>query len=358
MTCSCYHPSGEPNPQTSGGKSSYELGEKYFSPEYDFNQLFLIFEQSICDLEKGVVIKSTGSWYLVKPDEGEPVQCKLRGRLRLDESKSTNPVAVGDHVHFSYEKDTGTAVIEEISERRNYIIRRASNLSKQTQVLAANLDQAVLVATINYPVTTPVFIDRFLATAEAYSIPATLIFNKTDRYDVFHRQELAYLVSVYKDIGFDVLTLSAREDKEFSAVKELLRAKVTLLAGHSGVGKSTLINRLEPSLNLKTATISQAHGTGKHTTTFAEMHPLSFGGYIIDTPGIRGFGLFNIGKEELFHYFREIFRYSKDCQFHNCTHIHEPGCAVKKAVDDNLIAASRYNSYLSIYLNRDEKYRQ
>jgi ribosome biogenesis GTPase len=275
----------------------------------------------------------------------------------MDELKSTSPVAVGDHVCFKREEDPTTGTIEEIKERRNYIIRRASNLSKQTQILAANIDQAVLVATINYPVTTAVFIDRFLATAEAYRIPVTLVFNKTDRYDLAHQQQLADMVAVYTAIGYDVLTISAKKEENLELVKALLQDKVTLLAGHSGVGKSTLVNRLEPSLNLKTAAISEAHRTGRHTTTFAEMHSISFGGYIIDTPGIRGFGLFNIEKEELFHYFREIFKSSNDCQFHNCTHLHEPGCAVKQAVEDGKIALSRYNSYLSIFLNRDEKYR-
>ncbi len=308
-------------------------------------------------LEEGVVIKSTGSWYIVKPTNGEAVSCKVRGRLRLDELRSTSPVAVGDRVCFVREENPSTGTIEEIKQRRNYIIRRASNLSKQTQILAANIDQALLVVTINYPVTTSVFIDRFLATAEAYRIPVTLVFNKTDRYDLDHQKQLVEITDVYRNIGYEVLSISARKDESLDAIKTLLQDKVTLLAGHSGVGKSTLVNRLEPSLNLKTAAISEAHRTGRHTTTFAEMYPLSFGGYIIDTPGIRGFGLFDIQKEELFHYFREIFKYSKGCQYHNCTHLHEPGCSVKQAVEDEKIAFSRYNSYLSIFLNRDEKYR-
>lgn len=271
--------------------------------------------------------------------------------------KTTNPVAVGDRVGISVDAQTGTGLIEEIKERKNFIVRRASNLSRQTQILAANIDQAILVATINYPVTTPVFIDRFLATTEAYDIPTTIIFNKTDRYDHLHLEHLEETVAIYQNIGYNVLTTSAKSDEDLPQVKELLKDRVSLLAGHSGVGKSTLVNRVEPTLHLKTAQISDQHRTGRHTTTFAEMHPLSFGGYIIDTPGIRGFGLHNIEKEELFHFFREIFKFSKDCRYHNCTHLHEPGCAVKEAVDRGDIANSRYNSYVSIFLNRDEKYR-
>ncbi len=308
-------------------------------------------------MREGVVIKSTGSWYNVKSGDETPVSCKIKGKFRLDELKSTNPVAVGDRVVYSLDQTTGTGVIEEIKERQNYIVRRASNLSRQTQILAANIDQAIIVATINYPVTTPVFIDRFLATTEAYGIPATIIFNKTDRYDHYHRDQLDEIIGIYKGIGYDVLTTSAKHDEDLSNIKELLRDKVSLLAGHSGVGKSTLINRVEPSLNLKTGRISDRHHTGRHTTTFAEMHPLSFGGYIIDTPGIRGFGLFNIEKEELAHYFREIFKEAKECRYYNCTHLHEPGCGVKEAVERGDIASSRYNSYVSILLNRDEKYR-
>ncbi|HKK68699.1 MAG TPA: ribosome small subunit-dependent GTPase A, partial [Bacteroidales bacterium] len=250
-------------------------------------------------MKEGVVIKSTGSWYNVKPYDGDAVSCKIKGRFRLDELKSTNPVAVGDRVSFSMDTQTNTGVIEEIHPRQNCIVRKASNLSKQNQILAANIDQAVLVATINYPVTTPVFIDRFLASTESYDIPATIIFNKTDRYDHFHQEQMEETISIYENIGYNVMTTSAKNDENLDEVKALLKDKVSLLAGHSGVGKSTLVNRIEPSLNLKTGKISDRHHTGRHTTTFAEMHPLSFGGYIIDTPGIRGFGLFNIEKEEL-----------------------------------------------------------
>ena len=259
-------------------------------------------------MKEGLVIKSTGSWYLVKSDDERPVSCKIKGRFRLNDIKSTNPVAVGDRVIFSVDEKNGIGIIEEILERKNYIVRRASNLSRQTQILAANIDQAILVATINYPVTTPVFIDRFLATTEAYDIPTTIIFNKIDRYDHYHKDQLKETIQIYNNIGYNVWVTSAKHDQNIDLVRELLKNKVSLLAGHSGVGKSTLINRVEPTLNLKTAKISDAHNTGRHTTTFTEMHPLGIGGYIIDTPGIRGFGLFNIKKEELAHFFREIFK--------------------------------------------------
>ncbi|SFE87600.1 ribosome small subunit-dependent GTPase A [Thermophagus xiamenensis] len=308
-------------------------------------------------MKEGLVIKSTGSWYLVKSDDERPVSCKIKGRFRLNDIKSTNPVAVGDRVIFSVDEKNGIGIIEEILERKNYIVRRASNLSRQTQILAANIDQAILVATINYPVTTPVFIDRFLATTEAYDIPTTIIFNKIDRYDHYHKDQLKETIQIYNNIGYNVLVTSAKHDQNIDLVRELLKNKVSLLAGHSGVGKSTLINRVEPTLNLKTAKISDAHNTGRHTTTFTEMHPLGIGGYIIDTPGIRGFGLFNIKKEELAHFFREIFKFSSQCRYHNCTHLHEPGCAVKDAVEKGNIALSRYNSYVRIFLNRDEKFR-
>jgi ribosome biogenesis GTPase / thiamine phosphate phosphatase len=318
--------------------------------------LFLDSSKSV-SLKEGVVIKSTGSWYNVKTDDESPVSCKIKGKFRLDGLKSTNPVAVGDRVKYSIDPATGTGIIEEIRERQNYIVRRSSNLSRQTQILAANIDQAIIVATINYPVTTPVFIDRFLASTEAYDIPTTIIFNKIDRYDHFHKDQLTESVEMYQNIGYNVLTTSARYDKDLGRIKDLLIDKVSLLAGHSGVGKSTLINRIEPSLNLKTGRISDRYHTGRHITTFSEMHPLRFGGFIIDTPGIRGFGLFNIEKEELAHFFREIFKVAPNCRYYNCTHMHEPGCAVKEAVENGEIASSRYKSYVSIFLNRDEKYR-
>ncbi|HLW06530.1 MAG TPA: ribosome small subunit-dependent GTPase A, partial [Marinilabiliaceae bacterium] len=242
-------------------------------------------------------------------------------------------------------------------ERKNYIIRRATNLSRQTQILAANIDQAVLMVTINFPVTTHIFVDRFLATCEAYNIPVTLLFNKIDRYNHKQQEQLAQFRKIYEQIGYATMAISAKNQDSLDDVKKLLVNKTSLFAGHSGVGKSTLINRLEPGLNLKTAAISESHQTGRHTTTFAEMHPFSFGGYLIDTPGIRGFGLTMIEKEELYHYFKEIFKIAGDCQFHNCMHIREPHCAVKKAVENGLIAPSRYNSYVSIYLNKEEKYR-
>ncbi len=308
-------------------------------------------------MKEGVVIKSTGSWYTVKEEAGPTVACRIKGKFRLDELKSTNPVSVGDRVTFEMDDSTGNGVITHIHERKNYIIRKATNLSKQTHILAANIDQAILLVTINYPITTNIFIDRFLTSAEAYRIPVVLLFNKTDRYDAKHLAQMEELRAVYESIGYETRALSAKNQENLDEIRELLRDKTTLIAGHSGVGKSTLINRLEPGLNLKTRDISRFHQSGKHTTTFAEMHPFSFGGYVIDTPGIRGFGLIMIEKEELYHYFREIFAVSHQCQFHNCTHLHEPGCAVKQAVENGEITFSRYNSYISILLNKDEKYR-
>ena len=308
-------------------------------------------------MKEGVVIKSTGSHYLVKSVGESPIACKIKGKFRLDEFQATNPIAVGDKVAFKVDKLDNTGVITEIFERRNYIIRKSTNLSKKTQILAANIDQAVLMVTINLPVTTTIFIDRFLATAEAYNIPVTIFFNKIDLYDFKIPEEIKILTKIYSNIGYPTLCISAEKQENLDDIKSILKDKITLLAGHSGTGKSTLLNRLEPSLNLKTAEISSAHKTGKHTTTFAEMHSFSFGGYIIDTPGIRGFGLTAMEKEELYHFFREIFDISKYCRFHNCTHIHEPGCAVLDAVENNKIAQSRYQSYVSIFLNKDDKYR-
>jgi ribosome biogenesis GTPase len=306
---------------------------------------------------EGIVIKSTGSWYQVRMADSTIWNCRIKGKMRINDIKSTNPVAVGDHVEFEADKEVLTGIISSIRDRQNYIIRRSSNLSKQSQILAANIDQALLMVTVNYPSTTRTFIDRFLASAEAYRIPVTIVFNKIDLLDAAETEELKALQDIYESIGYQTLALSAINTESLEPVKTLLCDKVSMISGHSGVGKSTLINQIEPTLVLKTGEISNAHQTGKHTTTFAEMHPLSFGGYIIDTPGIRGFGLFEIEKTELHHFFREIFAVSENCQYSNCTHIHEPGCAVMEAVNTGEIAASRYESYFSIYNGSDEKYR-
>ncbi len=303
-------------------------------------------------MKKGIVIKSTGSWYLVKQEDGTELSCKIRGKLRLDDIKSTNPVSVGDVVILD-EDD----VIVDIEQRKNYIVRKSPNLSKQSHIIAANVDQAVIVVTINYPVTTTVFIDRFLAAAEAYRIPVSIIFNKTDRYNEEQLKELKELRAIYEKISYPTFQISAKKDLDLNTIIELFKNKTTVIAGHSGVGKSTLINRLQPGIELKTTEISDTHQSGKHTTTFAEMHALSFGGYIIDTPGIRGFGLYHVKKEELYHFFRELFATSENCRYNNCMHANEPGCAVKEAVQNGEIAISRYNSYLNMYLDDNNKYR-
>lgn len=306
-------------------------------------------------MERGIVIKSTGSNYLVKQDSGDIVNCRIKGRMRQDDIRSTNPVAVGDYVMVELDDEGG--VIDEVLERKNHIVRRSSNLSKQMHVIAANVDQAVLLVTINYPITTAVFIDRFLASAEAYRIPVVIVFNKIDRYDSKHMEDLWYYQALYQSIGYETLTVSAKKQEDLSDFKNILKDKVSVVAGHSGVGKSTIINRIEPGLNLKTAEISNYHQQGKHTTSYAEMHELSFGGYIIDTPGVRGFGLIDIEKEEISHFFREIFEMSKKCQFNNCIHEREPGCAVKEAVEEGTIALTRYQSYINVLMNNDGKYR-
>ncbi|WP_068474071.1 ribosome small subunit-dependent GTPase A [Saccharicrinis aurantiacus] len=308
-------------------------------------------------MKKGIVFKSTGSRYIVKSTEGEMVNCTIKGKFRMKDIKSTNPVSVGDVVNFSWDEANDVGVIAEIEERKNYIIRKASKLSKQTHIIAANIDQAVLLVTVNYPITTNVFVDRFLASAEAYRIPVRIVFNKVDRYDDAHLQLVDDCREMYENIGYETYAISAKKDEDLSVVTNLLKDKVSVIAGHSGVGKSTLVNRIQPGLNLKVAEISDVHQSGRHTTTFAEMHELHFGGYIIDTPGIRGYGLIDIEKEELHHYFVEIFKVSEYCQFGNCTHIHEPGCAVKNAVEVGEIALTRYQSYLSIFESNEEKYR-
>ncbi len=286
------------------------------------------------------------------------VSCTIKGKFRMQDIKSTNPVSVGDHVSYTWDEENEVGVIADIEERKNYIIRKASKLSKQTHIIASNIDQAILLVTVNFPITTNIFIDRFLVSAEAYRIPVVLVFNKMDRYDEKHLKQVEALRSIYESVGYETYGISAKKDEDLSVVVNLLKDKVSVISGHSGVGKSTLVNRIQPGLNLKVAEISDVHQSGRHTTTFAEMHTLDFGGYIIDTPGIRGYGLTDIEKDELYHFFIEIFKVSEHCQFGNCTHIHEPGCAVKEAVKEGIIAPSRYQSYVSIYQSNEEKYRQ
>lgn len=306
--------------------------------------------------EQGTVVRSTGSAYTVRTDDGRTVECRLKGRMRLGGSRSTNPVAVGDRVTFAVEG--GAGVISEVRDRRNYIVRRSTNLSKESHVIAANVDQALLVTTIRHPETTTTFIDRFLASAEAYGVPAIVAFNKTDLCGADDMEELEYREAVYGGMGYPTLRLSSVSGEGVEALREALRGKLTAIAGHSGVGKSTLINTLEPGLDIRTSTISDANDSGRHTTTFAEMHTLSFGGDIIDTPGIRGFGVINIDRGEAGHYFRDIFKVSRGCRFPNCTHTHEPACAVRDAVESGDIAPTRYASYLNIVAGEDDKYRE
>lgn len=305
-------------------------------------------------MEKGTVIKSTGSWYMVRLEDGRLAECRIRGKFRLEGIRTTNPVAVGDIVEVEEGQDGD--VITRIEPRKNYIIRKSTNLSKESHILASNVDQALLIVTITHPVTSTVFIDRFLASAEAYNIPVVLVFNKLDLYDEEDRVMWGGLSAIYEKIGYPCYGVSTISGENIRQVKELLKNKVSVLSGLSGVGKSSLINRIEPGLALKTAGISDAHDSGKHTTTFAEMFPLSEGGYIIDTPGIRSFGTIDMKKEEISHYFPEIFAKAKECRFYNCTHTHEPGCAVLEAVEKDEISESRYASYLSM-MEESGKYR-
>ena len=309
---------------------------------------------------KGLVIKNTGSWYSVKTDEGNLVECKIKGNFRLKGIRSTNPVAVGDRVEI-VTNQVGTAFISGIEDRRNYIIRKSQNLSKQSHIIAANVDLAFLVATIAHPQTSTTFIDRFLASAEAYSVPVVIVFNKVDllQDDEDAMRYLNMMVNLYETVGYRCVRVSAVTGEGLDQLQSMLHDQITLLSGNSGVGKSTIINRLLPGVNLRTAEISEAHDTGMHTTTFSEMLPLPQGGYLIDTPGVKGFGSFDMQPEEIGSYFKEIFHFSKDCRFSNCTHTHEPGCAVIKAVEDHYIALSRYQSYLGMLKDKDEnKYRE
>ena len=302
---------------------------------------------------QGLVIKNTGSWYTVLTDDGQLLDCKVKGNFRIKGIRSTNPVAVGDRVTVGEGN-----WITEIADRRNYIIRKSINLSKQSHILAANVDQALLVITVSKPETSTTFIDRFLASAEAYRVPVILVFNKTDLLSDDERRYQQLMIQLYETIGYECHAISAQTGDGVDALRDVLQGKITLLSGNSGVGKSTLINRLIPHANLRTADISDAHQTGMHTTTFSEMIPMG-GGWVIDTPGIKGFGTFDMEREELTSYFREIFEFSKQCRFSDCTHTHEPGCAVLKAVEDHYIAQSRYQSYLSMLDDKDEnKYRE
>lgn len=295
----------------------------------------------------GLVIKNSGSSFLVKTDEGNLVECKIKGNFRIKDIKTTNPISVGDRVQFEQQPD-GSAMIHKIEERKNYIIRRSSNLSKQAHILASNLDLAALIVTVNYPETYTTFIDRFLATAEAYRIPACLIFNKTDCYDEDETAYLDALAYLYTTMDYPVFKVSALQPDTLSGLIGYLTGKITLFSGNSGVGKSTLINAIIPDSRARTGDISQAHNKGMHTTTISEMYELPDGGYIADTPGVKGFGIIDMEKDEVGHYFKDIFAVAPKCRFNNCTHIHEPGCAVVEAVNNHEIASSRYQSYLSI----------
>ena len=305
----------------------------------------------------GMVIKNTGSWYTVLTDGGSTVDCKIKGNFRLKGIRSTNPVAVGDRVEIIRNQE-GTAFITSICDRKNYIIRKSSNLSKQSHIIAANVDQAFLIVTVDYPQTSTTFIDRFLASAEAYNVPVTIIFNKVDLFKGDEERYLDMMVNLYETVGYTCLKVSAETEEGLQQLLPLLKGKITLFSGNSGVGKSTLLNKIVPGAELRTAEISDAHNTGMHTTTFSEMLSIGDGGWVIDTPGIKGFGTFNMEPEEICGYFKEIFRISKDCRFSNCTHTHEPGCAVRQAVEDHYIAQSRYASYLSMLDDKEEgKYR-
>jgi ribosome biogenesis GTPase / thiamine phosphate phosphatase len=308
-------------------------------------------------LKTGIVIKSVGSRYKVLTADENIIECVLRGKLRGKEVQTTNPVAVGDNVTIDRGADNKSGIITGVLERKNYILRKASNLSKQSQIIAANLDQAILMVTIILPQTPVEFIDRFLITSEAYRIPARIIFNKTDLYRNGDLERMEYLISVYSKIGYECFRLSLNDGNGLESVKNVLKDKISLISGNSGVGKTSLLNILNPALKLKTAEISDYHKQGKHITTFPEMHKLPFGGFAIDTPGIRGFGVVDMERNEIYHFFPELFKTSKNCKFYNCLHLDEPGCAVRNAVEQGEIDSLRYKSYLSILNDENTKYR-
>ena len=305
---------------------------------------------------QGMVVKSTGSWYLVRTEDGVYRDCRIRGKFRIQGLKSTNPIAVGDQVILEHEGED--FLITEILDRKNYIIRKSVNLSKQVHIIASNIDQAFLIVTMAAPTTSMGFIDRFLVTAEAYSINTIIVFNKVDLYDEFLQEYHDQVIEMYREVGYECLEVSALENKNTDVLKELMKDKVSLLAGHSGVGKSTLVNVIDPTMDLLTGDISEAHQKGMHTTTYAEMFELKFGGFIIDSPGIKGFGLVDMEKEELGDYFPEIRAIKGDCKFNNCRHVNEPHCAVKDAVEEESIHSVRYDSYLTILEDDGNPYRE
>ena len=308
-------------------------------------------------LNQGIVIKSTGSRYRVLNNEGDIIDCTIKGKFRVKGIRTTNPVAVGDNVLFEADTGKNSGIITEVLNRKNYILRKSSNLSKETQIIAANIDQVFLMITIILPSTPIEFIDRFLITAEAYRIPAGIIINKTDLYGPEENEKMEYLISMYEKIGYECFRLSVTENSGTDIIKTKMKDKISLLAGNSGVGKTSLLNNFNPSLNLKTEEISDYHKQGKHITTFPEMHRMPFGGFIIDTPGIRGFGVVDMERNEIYHFFPEIFKISKECRYYNCLHLDEPGCAVREAVEKGIIDPLRYRSYINILEDENRKYR-